>query len=276
MGKFAEVVPEHLFIQIPEQVEGFYAHVGSFQSALEQAPEILKPVSVDLSANVAFRMVDNFVSEVFLESHVGHERIGVNRAACFHMSSDIGLQRVLFAIRNNHCADFAATLQHAEYGSLVFSASLSNPATMFFAVHISRSAADESFVYLNFAPVAAHLENRTVLHRKTDAVKHEPCRLLSDAKSAANLIGTDTVFAVGNHPNSDKPFVERKRRILKDSSDLDGELLARMLRFAFPHKAGRDKAHVLATASRALNSSGPAPRHQEGHAIGRVRKVDDG
>jgi len=45
--------------------------------------------------------------------------IGVDRASCFDVSSNVGLQRVLFAIRNYHRADFAATLQNAEHRSLV-------------------------------------------------------------------------------------------------------------------------------------------------------------
>src|SRR5882724_11022250 len=68
MLKRPEVVAEYLFVEIAEQVKRLYAHVGSFQSALEQAPEILKPVSVNLSVNVAFCVVNNFVFEIFLQS----------------------------------------------------------------------------------------------------------------------------------------------------------------------------------------------------------------
>src|SRR5258708_2680132 len=60
------VVPEHLFVQIPEQVERFDVDVCSFESTLEQAPEILKAVRVNLPVNVSLCVVHNrmFVSEV--------------------------------------------------------------------------------------------------------------------------------------------------------------------------------------------------------------------
>jgi|ERR1700687_1132377 len=272
-----EVVAEHLFIEIPEQVKRLDANVGALQSALEQTPEVFESVSVNLSVNVALRMVDNFVPEIFLEPHVGHERVRVDRAACLHVSVDVGLQRVFFAIRNDHSADFAATFQNAEDRSLVFSASLSNPATMFLAVHVSRSPADESFIYFNFATVAADFENRAVLHCKPNTVKHEPRRLLGDAKSAANFIRTDSVLAIRNHPNSDKPLVERERRILKDSPDLGRELPLGMDTLALPLALILEEYNVITSAGGADHDAiRPADFHHKVEAVVGVRKVDDG
>ena len=54
MLQFAEVKPEYLFVQIPEQVEWFDAHVSAFQSALEQTPKVLQSVCVNLTVNVTF------------------------------------------------------------------------------------------------------------------------------------------------------------------------------------------------------------------------------
>jgi hypothetical protein len=276
MLKRTEVVAKNLFVEIPEQVEGFDRNVCALQSALEQTPEILQTVSVNLSVNVALRMVDNFVPEIFLESHVGHERIGVDRAACFDMSGDVGLQSVLFAIGNDHSADFAAAFQHAEYSSLVFGASFSNPATVFLAVHVSGSAADEGFVYLDFAIVATEFEDGAILHCKPNAVKHEPCGFLSDAEGAANFVGTDSILAVSQHPKCDEPFVEGDWGVLKDSSDLRAELFPGVLCFAFPHSPSRDKANVFTSASWALDTIGPAALDHEVEAVVGVGEVDDG
>ena len=276
MLKGPEVVAEHLFVEVTEQMKWFDANVCAFQSTLEQTPEILQPICVDLSINIAFRVVDNIVPIIFLQPHVRHERIGVDRTTCFDMGSDVSLQRVLFAVRHDHCADFAATLQNAEHRSLILGASLSNPSTVFLIVHVPRSAADESLIYLNFAIAAADFENGAVLHCETNAVKHEPCRLLSDAESAANLVGTDSVLAVGNHPNSDKPLVERDCGILKDSSHFAGELFAGVLRFAFPQAASRDKANLFASASGALDAIGPAALNHKVEAVVGVSEVQDG
>ena len=51
----AVVVPERLFVQVPEQVKRFHAHVRAVQAALEQAPEVLQAVRVDIAANVLYR-----------------------------------------------------------------------------------------------------------------------------------------------------------------------------------------------------------------------------
>ena len=271
-----QVVAEHLLVQIPEQVERFYAHVGSFQSALEQTPEILKPISVDLSVNVLFRMVNNFVPEIFLEPHVGHERIGVDRATGFDVSANFGLQVMLATGGNHNCADFSATLQNAHDRSFVFGASLSYPAKVLVSVHVASGSADESFVHFDRAPSSAEFQNRAVLHCEPDAVKHEPCGLLSDAESACDFIGTDAVLAVGNHPNSDKPLVERERGVLKDGSNFCAELLFGMLALAFPHAPSRDEADFFASASGALDTLRPAALNHEVETVVSVSEMKDG
>ena len=52
VSQFAEVVAEHLFVQIAEEVEGFDAHIGSLDSALAQAPEVFESVGGNLPVNV--------------------------------------------------------------------------------------------------------------------------------------------------------------------------------------------------------------------------------
>ena len=45
---FPVIEPEHLFVEIAEQVKRLDAHVGAVQAALQQTPEILAAVRVDL------------------------------------------------------------------------------------------------------------------------------------------------------------------------------------------------------------------------------------
>src|SRR5271168_838493 len=87
--------------------------------------------------------------------------------------------------------------------------------------------------------LAAKLDRRIVLHRQTDAVKHEPSRLLSNTDSAGNFVGTDAVLAIRNHPNGDEPLVEGNWRVLENGADLGTELLAGMIGLALPHAASR-------------------------------------
>src|SRR5882724_1032953 len=277
MSKCPKVVTEHLFVEIPEQVERFDADIGAFQLALEQAPKVFESVGVNLPVNIPFRMVNNLVLEsLLLKSLIGHERIGVDRASSFDVSADVSLQCVLFAIADYSGANLATTLQDSHDSGFVFGASLSNPALVFVSVHESGSTTDKGFVYLDFAVRAAKFQERAILHCETDSVEHEPCRLLSDAKRATHFIGTNAVLAIGNHPNSDEPLAQRQCRIFEDSSNLYAELFFGMPSLAFPHPASRDEAHIIPATGGALNAIGPAPRNHELEAVVGVGEVNDG
>src|SRR5205085_10638572 len=96
------------------------------------------------------------------------------------------------------------------------------------------------------------------LHCQANPMEHEPCGFLSDAKSAANFVGTDAILAVRNHPHSDKPLVEWQSGILKNRADLHAELFASMLALTLPETASRKKANFLASASGAGDAIRPS------------------
>jgi hypothetical protein len=143
-------------------------------------------------------------------------------------------------------------------------------------MHESGSAADESFVNFDFAALPAHLHKRIILHCQTDAMKHEPCRLLSDAEIAGDFVGTDSILAIGDHPNGDKPLIQRDRGIFKDSPDLDAELPMVMDALALPLVLVGEEHYVFAPASRALDTIGPAHVNHVSKAIAGFGEVDDG
>src|SRR5207237_9486865 len=51
----------HLLVNIPEQVERVNGNVGAFDRPLQEAPEVLQAVGVDLPAHVLPRMVDHLM-----------------------------------------------------------------------------------------------------------------------------------------------------------------------------------------------------------------------
>lgn len=277
MGQFAEVVPEHLLVEIPEEMERLDAYVGSLESALQETPEILQSVRVNLPVNVPLGMVNHLMPVVHvLQTVVGKERIGVDRAARFDVGANLGFDGVLAPIADDSRTNFSAAFQHPNDGGFVLCASLSNPAAVFVAVHVASGPTDESFVYLDFATRAAHLHKRAGLHRKANPVQHEPCGLLSDAKSAGHFVGTHAVLAVGNHPNGDKPLVEGQSGILEDGSHLDRELPMVVDALALPLSLILEKHRILAPASGAdHNASRPAELDHELEAVIGVCKVDD-
>src|SRR5262249_47433922 len=93
----AMVEAEYLFIQIPEQVKRFDAHVGPFERTLQERPVVFQPVRVNLPIDVGLGVVDDAVDVAAL-SHavVGTERIGVDAGAYFDVLRDDGFELVLF------------------------------------------------------------------------------------------------------------------------------------------------------------------------------------
>src|SRR5258708_38864167 len=126
VSQFPIVVAEHLFVQVAEQVKGFHANVSSLEAALEKTPEVFETVGVNLPVNVPFRVVNDLVLEpLLLESLIGHESIGVDRASRFDVSADIGLEQVLLAIADNRSANLSAAFQDSHNCNLVLGTSLS-------------------------------------------------------------------------------------------------------------------------------------------------------
>lgn len=60
----------------------------------------------------------------------------------------------------------------------------------------------------------------------------------------------DTVLAVRDAPDRNKPFVQTKRRIFEDRADFVAELLAASLFVASQHAAGFDFSNLFAAAFR--------------------------
>ncbi len=85
----------------------------------------------------------------------------------------------------------------------------------------------------------------------------EPCGFLSDADSAGHFVGTDSVLAVPNHPNSSKPFVEADWRILENGSNLSGELPLAVDALALPLALIGQESRIAAATGGANNAIGP-------------------
>ena len=125
-------------------------------------------------------------------------------------------------------------------------------------------------------PLPPILSKRLVLHRKAESVEHEPRGLLSDAKVSCNLVGTDSVLAVNQHPHCDKPLVQSDWRILKDSPDLDRELVFCMASLALPPVLVGEEHHVLAPTSGTLDAIRPAQLNHVSEAVPRLGVEDHG
>ncbi len=278
VSQFPQVEAEHLLIQVPEEVKGLHAHVGSLDAAFEKAPEVFESIGVNLPVNVFLSMVDYLVNEILvLQSLIGEQRIGIDRAVRFDVTANLGLHDVLAASGNHHCSDFATAFKNAHYRGLVFGAGGADAAIVLFLVHKAGSAADEGFVYLHLRATSAKFRGIVALHCKTDSVEHEPCGLLGDAECAGHFVGTDAVLAVGNHPHCNEPLVERESRIFHDGPDFRSELPMVVDVFALPLALILEEHGILPATSRTdYLAVRPAQLDHELEAVIGVGEVDDG
>ena len=265
------VVAENLFINVAEQMERFDANVGSFESTLEQAPEVLKAIGVNLSIDVPNGMVNNLVLESFvIESLIRHEIVCINRTALLHSGEHFGLQ-VLFAppLNDGGAYFFGLAVKNADNRNFPADSVASDETATANRIHEAGSAANEGFVYFDFMAPTAKFHQRLSLHGKSDAMEHEPCRLLSDAEIAPQFVGANPILAVSNHPDGDKPFVQRDRRILKDSPDLHAELPMVVDCLALPFVLICKEYNVLTPTSGAFDAIGPPNRDHVSEAVSR-------
>jgi len=244
----AIVVAENLFIQVAEQMKWLDRNISSLQSALDQTPEVFHSVGVNLSVNVALGVVNDLVLEaLLLESHVGHERIGVDRAASRDVGAYVGLQEMFLAIADDSGANLTTAFKNALNSSFVLGASMSNPKLALIGVHVSGKATDESFVYFDFLAATAELYEVLFMQGEANAVHHEPCGFLSDSQSARYFVRTDSILGIHDEPNGNHPLVHAERGILKNGSHFYGELF--LAAFAEPLAARRDKRMLRAIAT---------------------------
>ena len=264
------VESEGLLVEVTEKMEWLNANVGSLDASLQERPVVFHSIGVNLPMHVSNGMVNDLVRVVPVKVIVGRQRISEESGPDSDMLSHLGLQGLLASIRNDGSADLTATLQNPYYGSLVLATSPGDSLCAFVQVHIAGESADESFVHFDFA---ADFPKRFILQSKPDAMQHEPCGLLSDAKGASHFVGTDSILAVGQHPSSSEPFVEADRLVFKDGAHLDGELPLGVVTATLPDTARRTERDFLRAASWADNTFRPAPRNKVVEAIFRIREV---
>src|SRR5437879_6009152 len=112
-------------------MEWFNANVGSVNTPLEQAPEILKAVGMYSPVNVCLCVVDHLMGVLRAQPIVTSQIIAVQIRPSFHVAFNEGVQIFLFTLPDNSRAHFAATLQNGCYDGFAFrprSLSLTAPA----------------------------------------------------------------------------------------------------------------------------------------------------
>lgn len=252
------VESEGLLVYVSEEMEWFNRNVGAAELTLEQAPEVFDPVGMHRTVYVVLKMIDDLMNILFIDGHIRGMLVGVEKSASVNAAENRTGERGFAAIRHYASADLAITFQHSHYdcfAPILFAACFDFLVTG--TVHVTGFAADERFVYFNFRAGAAEFNECLFLKYPPNSLQHEPCGSLRDSKRPAKLMRTDTVLAVGQHPERDHPFIEAERRILEDGFYFDRELL--LAGIAEPKLARFDEGVFRRTATRTRNVAiGPA------------------
>src|SRR2546423_12534873 len=104
-------------------MEWFYGNVSTAKPALQQRPEVLDAIGMDLPVNVFHGVIHHFMHELLSKRVlVGRKFIGVYGRTRMHVVENLLLQSGAFHIRNSRCAIFASlTVNHSVNGSLASS-----------------------------------------------------------------------------------------------------------------------------------------------------------
>lgn len=248
VANIAVIESERLLIGVSLQMERSDRNAGPFNRSLEQRPEVFESVGVNSTSDVAGNVVNRGMKIPTYQSGIGRGRIGVEIGLAVNVTHDVGQQRQIIGSRHNERPDLANRFWRVPLEQTLDDSLTNRPASgdrsgPLFGVHVGGSATDESFVAFNLTP---QLAEGSRFHRQADSMKHEPSGFLSDAQRAAKFQAANPVLGVGNAPDSDEPFIEAKRGILKDRLDLDAELLPAAGRFALEHRPRSDDADLIA------------------------------
>src|SRR5688572_10390173 len=72
-------------------MERFVAHIGALNGSLQERPEVLAAVGVDVAVNVGFSVVNDVVDVFTVEPVVRQEHVGVDGRTSFDVSADVPL-----------------------------------------------------------------------------------------------------------------------------------------------------------------------------------------
>src|SRR5205809_4696307 len=129
-----------------------YSNIGSTKTTLQERPEILHALHVNLSVNVLLKMVHELMIVFRFEIVIASELVSHNRRARLDKIAHRPMHSGMLAISDHSGFDLSAPLKCADNYSLAVSTLHSNAiaeTAAFALVHVPRLAADVSFVNLN-------------------------------------------------------------------------------------------------------------------------------
>jgi hypothetical protein len=258
IGVLALIEPESLFVEVSEQMKRLDINVGSFDRALEQAPEVFQPVRVNVALSIANRMVDDLGNIILVHADIGAKRIGMQFRAFQDVLAHVALHLVIASgLQYRQVDPRGLTRRGALKKTLNWSLELpARNVLLFCGVLELVPASDKGFIGFD-APT--HLNEAVILDGQTNTVKHEPSCFLRDTKGTTDLVGANPVLRVDDEPNGGKPLAQGQRTVTEDGSDFNRELLLAGFAVAH-HPLARKRAYFGRAAMRTLHFA-VRPKH---------------
>lgn len=217
----AVVQSERELVNVPAKVLSAGVVVDTDNAALHDSKHALNAIGGHVAAHeLAAAVVDRLMAkEQAADAFVGRRLVGMQRRADRNLRMDRAVHSVHIDIANRLGYGFAATLTHAEHGSLTDCAA---PGLEFFSfVFVRLLSAEIGFVDFNDA-----LKLREVIAaRFAQTMQDEPCAFLCDADLFAELNRADALARRDEQVHRIEPLVQRDVRPLKDGAGADGEIL---------------------------------------------------
>src|SRR5207247_3799736 len=120
------VESERLLINIAEQMKRLYGNISSTKATLQQRPEILYALHVNLSVNVLLKVVHELMIVFRFEIVVASKLISHNCRAGFNKIAHGSMHSGILAISDHSGFDLSAALKCSDDHSLAVSAFHSN------------------------------------------------------------------------------------------------------------------------------------------------------
>src|SRR5208283_3157424 len=105
-------------------------------AALQEAPEVLQPVGVNLPINILLGVVNNPVGVFLSQSIVRAQRIGVESCASFDIRFHAIMQCAALPVCDYYGTNLSATFQRAKHDSFIFAASTSDATFALIQMHV--------------------------------------------------------------------------------------------------------------------------------------------
>ena len=189
--------------------------------ALEQAPDVLDPVGVDVPTDpFVFAVVDGLMPRVMvMDTQVGAEFIRVDRFGfVLDVFFDELVQCALLYIGDVLESDLPVALQRTSNPHALVGSGTAMPTALF---PVPFPSSNHRFV--NFNDTEQGGLKVIGSHRFADTVTEVPCGFVRDAESPLDLVGRRSFLALDHEINGREPLPQRQLGVVEDGPRGDGE-----------------------------------------------------